>query len=430
MGKQIKMQGKGGEEGEGGEKEEKEKTASIILQEGYTVDKSSKADLLMQSLIRTYVSFDLDFGFDLGFVLTDPRMEGNPIVYASRGFLEATGYHAEEVLGRNFQLLEGPRTCRQGLLRIREAVREEKPCLVPLLGYAKSGLSFWSLLHIAPVFSNQDGGVLHFVIVQTPLASTYHTSSSSSSTTKPLSGVSLGASVATSSGELYNRRKYQSHNSSLPSNWEEEETCKIEDTDKQNSIMAMCSILCKLVKSSKGKGSGVAVTRCTADTAFSGGERMLCSSLTLALTRIQQSFVLANPDLPDMPIVYASDAFLHLTGYSRNDVVGRNCRFLQGPGSDPLVVQQIRDCIKAEQCCSLRILNYRKDGTPFLNLLHVAPVRNATGRVAFYVGVQLDVTNVDENECKGNDMSPRMKQMGTVGAVRVAVRSSQIRPHH
>lgn len=145
----------------------------------------------------------------------------------------------------------------------------------------------------------------------------------------------------------------------------------------------------------------------------------LNSSLNISLGRIKQSFVLTDPHLPDMPIVYASDAFLHLTGYSRNEVLGQNCRFLSGPATDGEVLLQIKDSIRGEQPCTVCILNYRKDGKSFWNRLHISPVRNATGKVAYYVGVQIDESRKGEH----HGLSPEMRQLSVVGSVKVAVRS-------
>nr|AML79117.1 putative LOV domain-containing protein [Adiantum aleuticum] len=153
-------------------------------------------------------------------------------------------------------------------------------------------------------------------------------------------------------------------------------------------------------------------------------ETALCSSLTLALTRIQQSFVISDPKLPGMPVAYASDMFLHLTGYQRHEVIGRSCKFLQGQDTDTCAVEQIRDAIREERACTRRILNYRKDGSPFWNLLHVAPVRDHTAKVVYYVGAQLHLGfPLVEGSQASRDVTPDMSQLGAVGAVKVAVRS-------
>jgi phototropin len=117
-------------------------------------------------------------------------------------------------------------------------------------------------------------------------------------------------------------------------------------------------------------------------------------ALDLATTveRIQSNFVIADPTLPDCPIVFASDPFLELSGYRREEVLGRNCRFLQGPETDRNTVTQLRAAIKEGREITVRLLNYRKDGTPFWNMLTVAPIRDVTGHPRFLVGVQVDVT--------------------------------------
>nr|AML78964.1 putative LOV domain-containing protein [Cladophora glomerata] len=114
--------------------------------------------------------------------------------------------------------------------------------------------------------------------------------------------------------------------------------------------------------------------------------------LATTVERIQQNFVISDPGLPDCPIVFASDGFLELTGYSREDILGRNCRFLQGPDTDPETVAKLRQAVQQCSEVTVRILNYKKDGSPFWNLLTVAPMADVVGTARFYIGVQVDVT--------------------------------------
>nr|AML77612.1 putative LOV domain-containing protein [Euploca tenuifolia] len=139
---------------------------------------------------------------------------------------------------------------------------------------------------------------------------------------------------------------------------------------------------------------------------------------------VRHSVCRSTPCLPDLPIVYASDAFLKLTGYARHEVLGRNCRFLSGLDTDPSTLYQMKKCIESEQACTVRILNYRKDKTSFWNFLHISPVRNASGKVAYFVGVQ--VIDMCNNWEKQQGWSPEMKQLSAVAAVKVAVRSLTI----
>nr|AML76992.1 putative LOV domain-containing protein [Thyrsopteris elegans] len=399
--------------------EEEVEERSFIKLHSYTSTHSSRADLVMASFTDTYKESLRDAlqRSDFNFVLTDPRLQDNPIVYGSDGFLKMTGYTAEEVLGRNCRFLQGPATDRRTILEIRDAIREERACQVAILNYTKQGKPFWNLFHMAPVYSREDGRVVHFLGVQTPI-------NSSSAEAHLSQGVecfcptNAGASPASFAQEDH----VGAVKGSVPADVDED-NCEVGQADKDKAKSSTNSLLNELA--SKCKGAGVTETRCTAVAAGPGGERVVCSSLMLSLTKVQQSFVLANPHLPDTPIVHASEMFLQLTGYSREEVVGRNCRFLQGPNTDPRAVQLIGESLKAEKPCTVRLLNYRKDKTPFWNLLHVAPVRSNTGKVAFYVGVQLDMTSPGEDLCLGSGMTPHIEQLGAVGAVRVAVRSLQ-----
>ena len=104
------------------------------------------------------------------------------------------------------------------------------------------------------------------------------------------------------------------------------------------------------------------------------------------------SFTISDPRLPDNPLVFVNPAFERSTGYSREEAQGRNCRFLQGPDTNPADVQRIREAIEAEQHITITLLNYRKDGTAFWNELSLSPVYDAAGGLTHYVGIQADVT--------------------------------------
>lgn len=114
--------------------------------------------------------------------------------------------------------------------------------------------------------------------------------------------------------------------------------------------------------------------------------------LMSALSGSQQNFAISDPTLPDNPIVYVSQGFLDLTGYTLDQVLGRNCRFLQGPGTDQNAVEIIRKGIKEGIDTSVCLLNYKADGTPFWNQFFVAALRDAENNVVNYVGVQCEVS--------------------------------------
>ncbi|MCL5745727.1 MAG: SpoIIE family protein phosphatase [Acidobacteria bacterium] len=117
-----------------------------------------------------------------------------------------------------------------------------------------------------------------------------------------------------------------------------------------------------------------------------------------ALASSAEGITITDARLPDNPLIYANAGFERLTGYSAAEVIGRNCRFLQGPGTDPEAVAVLRTAIQNRRAVTVTLLNYRKDGAPFWNRLSITPVRDAAGAVTHFIGVQSDVT--EEKQAK------------------------------
>ena len=110
-------------------------------------------------------------------------------------------------------------------------------------------------------------------------------------------------------------------------------------------------------------------------------------------SRSQVAMVLTNPNLEDNPIVYANEAFVHTTGYARSAVIGRNCRFLQGDGTDKAAVDVLRAAIEADQNVAVDILNYKANGAPFMNRLVVSPILDSKGKSQYFIGIQKELRN-------------------------------------
>lgn len=111
-----------------------------------------------------------------------------------------------------------------------------------------------------------------------------------------------------------------------------------------------------------------------------------------SLEMTQQNFCLTDPSLPDNPVIFASQAFLNMTGYCLSEILGRNCRFLQGPRTDPRAVNRIRMAIEEGSDCSVCLLNYRANGSTFYNHCFVTALRDERGRIKNYIGVQCEVS--------------------------------------
>ena len=105
----------------------------------------------------------------------------------------------------------------------------------------------------------------------------------------------------------------------------------------------------------------------------------------------RMALALSDPHQPDCPIVYCNKAFTDLTGYSMDEIIGQNCRFLQGRGTRPSAVAKLRKAIETENYTVVDILNYRKDGTAFWNAVHVGPIYDREGNLAYFFGSQWDI---------------------------------------
>ncbi|KAJ5334035.1 PAS-associated C-terminal [Penicillium brevicompactum] len=109
---------------------------------------------------------------------------------------------------------------------------------------------------------------------------------------------------------------------------------------------------------------------------------------------LAEVFCLTDPSRPDNPIIFASEEFHRTTQYGMDYVLGRNCRFLQGPKTNANSVRRLREAIHAGRHHSEMFLNYRRDGSPFMNLLQCAPLCDSHGRVKYFIGAQIDVSGL------------------------------------
>ncbi len=114
---------------------------------------------------------------------------------------------------------------------------------------------------------------------------------------------------------------------------------------------------------------------------------------------------ISDPCLPDNPIVFANSAFLDLTGYCEDEVIGKNCRILQGQDTTEESIDSVRCAIEAQRVETVEILNYRKDGSSFVNALQIGPILDDDGKLVFYFGSQLDVTAKRDAERRSRQLA-------------------------
>ena len=165
---------------------------------------------------------------------------------------------------------------------------------------------------------------------------------------------------------------------------------------------------------------------------FEGASGMLFEQ---AMAQTRMAICLTDPNQHDNPIVFANRAFRELTGYDEDEILGRNCRFLQGRRTDREQVRAMREAIESEEVTIVELLNYRKDGSAFWNALHLGPIYNDAGDLIYFFGSQWDVTDVKsaragEQHARvlARELSHRMKNMFAVisGIVTVSGRMHKI----
>nr|AML76699.1 putative LOV domain-containing protein [Schlegelia parasitica] len=390
--------------------------------------------------------------FQQTFVVSDATKPDYPIMYASAGFFKMTGYTSKEVIGRNSRFLQGKDTDPEDVAKIREALQVGSTYCGRLLNYKKDGTPFWNLLTIAPI-KDETGKVLKYIGMQVEVSKhtegtkekmtrpnglpeslirydARQKEMASNSVTELLEAVKKPRPRALSESthrpllrksgdhEIFDSQTRRSSENPAPprrhshagtrtsmqkiselpekpqrkptrrslmailkkgrpgsSSIELEPDFRIEDDENENGYSSESeddgrpeSVDDKVRKKEMRKGIDLATT----------------------LERIEKNFVITDPRLPDNPIIFASDSFLELTEYSREEILGRNCRFLQGPETDPATVRKIREAIDNQMEVTVQLINYTKSGRKFWNLFHLQPMRDQKGEVQYFIGVQLD----------------------------------------
>jgi len=130
----------------------------------------------------------------------------------------------------------------------------------------------------------------------------------------------------------------------------------------------------------------------------------------LIIESATNSIVISDPNRPDCPIIYANPAFLRATGYAAAEIIDRNCRFLQGPDTDPAAVAEMHLAVREERACTVVLLNYRKDGSEFWQELTISPVRDVGGRLLYFIGIQADLTDLKRAHAETERVQEELRQ--------------------
>ncbi|PSR86644.1 Phototropin-1 like, partial [Actinidia chinensis var. chinensis] len=416
--------------------------------------------------------------FQQTFVVSDATKPDYPVMYASAGFFKMTGYTSKEVVGRNCRFLQGSGTDPEDVAKIREALQVGNNYCGRLLNYKKDGTPFWNLLTIAPI-KDDAGKVLKFIGMQVEVSK--HTEGAKDKMTRP-NGLpeslirydarqkEMATSSVTELVQAVKRPRALSESTNRPLvrrseggsdserseavGWKNSENAapprrhsvagtrasmqKISELPEQKpkkSARRSFMAIIKKKRPTSDEFDQVGVTMDDDDdndgeSDYDGRPESLDDKvrkkemrkgidLATTLERIEKNFVITDPRLPDNPIIFASDSFLELTEYSREEILGRNCRFLQGPETDPATVRKIRDAIDNQTEVTVQLINYTKSGKKFWNLFHLQPMRDQKGEVQYFIGVQLDGSEHVEPlyncipEATANESAKRVKETAT-----------------
>lgn len=395
------------------------------------------------------------------FVVSDATKPDCPIVYASSGFFTMTGYSSKEIVGRNCRFLQGKDTDQKEIAKIREAVKTGKSYCGRLLNYKKNGTPFWNLLTVTPI-KDDKGNTIKFIGMQVEvskyteginekalrpnglpkslirydarqkekalgsIAEVVQTVKGPRSHIKSSQDASSGTDKEKLQSEFMLPKSADTGSMSTPGRytpqWETRSDISEESSKKSRKSARISLKGFKAGRSSsisfpleneQNVGPEILMTKDVARTDSwerAERERDIRQGIDLATTleRIEKNFVITDPRLPDNPIIFASDSFLELTEFTREEILGRNCRFLQGPETDQATVQKIRDAIKEQKEVTVQLINYTKTGKKFWNLFHLQPMRDQKGELQYFIGVQLDGS--DHLEPLRNRLSEQTEQ--------------------
>ncbi|MEG4250170.1 PAS domain S-box protein [Microcoleus sp. Pol10D4] len=145
------------------------------------------------------------------------------------------------------------------------------------------------------------------------------------------------------------------------------------------------------------------------------------SLLERAIAASSNSILIADARRPDIPIIYCNPAFEKLTGYSAQEVIGRNCRFLQGPDTDQAELDKLRSSLRSGTEIQVVLKNYRKDKTPFWNELMVSPILDNEGKLTHFIGVQNDISKRVAAETAREESEERLRAIATVTPIPMSI---------
>jgi diguanylate cyclase (GGDEF)-like protein/PAS domain S-box-containing protein len=353
---------------------------------------------------------------DSGILIVDMRGADLPVVYANRGFEAMTGYSAAGIIGHDCRFLRSdPRDVEQRMA-IRDGLRERTEVRVLLRNLRRDGSSFWNDFYMAPV-RDDDGTVTHMVSVCNDVSERERNE-------ERFQLIARATSDAVWDWDFINGTTWRSDNvfalfgygpgefgPNLKA-WEEllHPDDRVRVMDSVNGAAASdvteweCDYRLRRKDGSYAdvrdrgfivrdvQGRAVRALGGMLDVTQRNRDEVNLRLLRRAVEATDNGIVIADARQPDFPIVYANGAFEEITGYSAAEIIGRNCRVLQGDDKAQPGIEAVRGALCEQREARVLLRNYRKDGALFWNDFHVAPVSDENGVLSHFVGVISDVS--------------------------------------
>jgi len=376
---------------------------------------------------------------------------GNPMFFVNREFCRVTGYTKDEAHGRNCRFLQGPMTEPESVATIVDSLRRGVDCHVKITNYRKSGDTFVNLLTMRPV--HDSNGVYRFCI-GLQLEATYDARGTLTSPDKTqishMAQLILALPtmlLVTTTKPTFNAERFAERKepmalaeveaklesllappavgppspvavdqvpaSSPPTGFANNHASHLKKLGLEaswNNRVAMPAQPQAIPPVEQTVSTKEAIQAMLLVPAADPQIQAMASSLGLqpptgdgwtqqfesVAEQLPHAILVVDVTVPGMRIAYANYAAEQLVGYTKEEHVGKNCKFLQGSRTEAAAVRRIRQAIRREVQETLKITNYTKDGTPFLNVLTLHPVHDVAGKYRYSIGIQSDAARFDD----------------------------------
>ncbi len=355
------------------------------------------------------------------------------VEYVNPSFTRLTGYASEEIVGRNPSLLHASNTLPEQCRRLKDAAARGGERGEEIQDRKKNGELYWALESISPIRS-AEGNITHFLCIQQDITELKRERQALQESEERFRQVAEMTGEWLWEQDPEGRYIYCSGAVRQILGYEPEEVLGksylslLTDEDKERwstelpPIREIREPFHHLVNRYRHKDGHEVFTESSGEPLFNDEGRLVKwrgvdhdittrkryeDALRLrdrAIEAVSVGIDICDANDKQHPNIYVNPALSRITGYSREELLGRSMCMLQGAGTDKAAIEEINRALQEERCCEVVLKNYRKDGTPFWNELLISPVRDESGKLTHFIGVQSDVTERRKAEAERHEL--------------------------